>query len=444
MNSILQRRPASKHSNTWFDISHIACAISSGANVYITRDSAWISSDISLWIQKEFGILILSPGEFIKHIDEIDSPEDYAPQKLFGLNMTIGEMKAEDYSAVVDCFYHQFEKKSQFEEQLRAKMSDPQRFHIQVIRLGCEIASIAFVEYEENKAIVSLLLINNSILKESLFVTFVKWFSFRIIDSARKNGNTQVVFHSQNMETRIQNVLLECGFLRDNGTLFRVIISCVTTRDEFERAIFNEYIKDKSIDSNAFWNTRIEIFFEKTFWPLKISPSSIPCYIVPITAEYAMELFDEALWDMNPSFFDNEKITPALSPQKVYFKGKSQSISESPAHILWYVSKSNKYLETGMIGACSILDTTETGKRKDLFRKYQRLGVLDWRSLQRFGKNEDDISAYAFSFTELFRYPIPLYAVKEILCRPNETFQSFRRIRQDDFIKLYRKGAYNE
>ena len=295
-------------------------------------------------------------------------------------------------------------------------------------------------------SIISMFLINEGVLKESLYSAFVKWFAFRTIDLAKSGGKTQAVLSRFHMAERIEKVLLECGFIPDNNTLIRVIIPTIAKREDFEKIIHSiDYMKNNPcIANNSLWNSRFEIALEKMFWPVKLSPSSIPCFIVPITAEYAMELFDEMLSTENPCLFDNEKIMPALSTQKAYFKGKKQSIKKSPAHILWYISISKELIGTGMIRACSILDSTEIGNRKHLFRKYQRFGVIDWQKLQSFGDTEEDISAYSFSYTELFRRPISLSEIKTILGRPKETFQSYREITHDEFLKIYKLGAYNE
>ena len=62
---------------------------------------------------------------------------------------------------------------------------------------------------------------------------------------------------------------------------------------------------------------------EKALWPLKISDSNMPCYIVPIRASYAVQLFDENLANQETCLFENEKTEPALSIENVYFKAKA-------------------------------------------------------------------------------------------------------------------------
>ena len=82
-DDLLVRRSAPENSNTWFDIVHIAQAAAAGAEVFITRDEGWLNNKLSEYITQLYGIRILSPGEFINSIDELNYPFDYAPLKTW-------------------------------------------------------------------------------------------------------------------------------------------------------------------------------------------------------------------------------------------------------------------------------------------------------------------------------------------------------------------------
>ena len=181
--------------------------------------------------------------------------------------------------------------------------------------------------------------------------------------------------------------------------------------------------------------------WKKLCGPFKITSSGIPCYIVPIRAEYAVQLFDENLANDHISLFSNTKTEPALSIENVYFKSKRHSVPCGPARILWYVSQS-EYMQTGAIRACSYLDNAETDTKKALFKKYHRLGVLDWSELLAVGRKSDLITAYSFSYTELFDHPIPLEQVRNFIGNPTETFQSYAKIDEPAFVQMYTAGVY--
>ena len=92
-----------------------------------------------------------------------------------------------------------------------------------------------------------------------------------------------------------------------------------------------------------------------------------------------------------------------------------------------------------MIRACSYLDSVEISDSKTLYKKYRRLGVLEWQEMQRISKGNDNIAAYRFSYTELFDNPVSLENTRNII-KINATFQSFMEIKPEMFLKIYTLG----
>jgi hypothetical protein len=166
------------------------------------------------------------------------------------------------------------------------------------------------------------------------------------------------------------------------------------------------------------------------------------CVIVPIKADYAVQLFDENLYNQEFSWFENDKPVPALSIENAYFKTATHSIPWAPARVLWYVSSSN-YIGTPAIRACSYLDRVERGTAKELFERYKRLGVLEWRDLQKLGV-KGNVATYVFSYTELFENPVGLDEVRRMIGKPRETFQSFCTIDEKTFLSIYQAGVRGE
>ena len=184
------------------------------------------------------------------------------------------------------------------------------------------------------------------------------------------------------------------------------------------------------------------ISLEKAIWPMKLTDTNIPCFIVPIRADYAVQLFDEKLYNQEFNLFENDKPEPALSIENAYFKTGKQSVPQAPARILWYVSSSN-YIGTPAIRACSYLDRIEKGTAKELFEKYKRLGVLEWRDVQKLGRN-GNVTTYVFSYTELFDIPVGLDETRGLIAKPKETFQSFCAIDEKTFLRIYQAGSQGE
>ena len=447
---LLLQKPSVEFSNTWFDICHIADAIAAGAVVFITRDSAWLNTDIAEYIFAKYNLDIMSPGEFVNSVDELVSPSDYAPIKLAGLNLDFSKMQHSDYPTVLNTFFDKYgEKKNEFDLALRTWMASPEEHTLLLIKNDTKPLCFVATTRSENRLYVNTLLVATGAVRPSLLDTFVKRVAFKILDSARKDGIVQIEIATEKIPDDTVRSLMACGFTNNDTTLLRFIDSRMISpehvlpipllhADNPLQIAISRYQKDHSAGKEC---KDLVFSLEKALWPLKITASGIPCYIVPIRAEYAVQLFDENLANDHVSLFSNTKTEPALSIENVYFKSKRHSVPCGPARILWYVSQS-EYMQTGAIRACSYLDNVETDTKKTLFKKYHRLGVLDWFELLAVGGKSDLITAYSFSYTELFDNPIPLEQVRNFIGNPTETFQSYAKIDEPAFVQMYTAGVY--
>ena len=95
--------------------------------------------------------------------------------------------------------------------------------------------------------------------------------------------------------------------------------------------------------------------------------------------------------------------------------------------------------------ACSYVDEVQVDKPKELFRRYRRLGVYEWKNIFDLANQNvsQEIMAIKFSHTESFSRPIPWETLQQILKVEGcpSRLQSPHRIPSDVFIKLYRKGT---
>lgn len=450
-NYLLSLKYAEEYSNTWHDISHISYAIAFDADVFITRDATWLNTAISDAIFERYGFRILSPAELIRHIDEIDSPSSYSPQKLVGLNLEYSEMKAEDFPVVSDTFYRQYStgKKSVFTTALKKWMAIPEEYHIFEVKSNASPICLAVHHTLGNTVCIPLLLIDTNKIRPSLQSTFAKRIVFKLLENAQKASATSISISKQGLSPEMVTTIKECGYFESDQSLQRIIESQITlpstvtldsslNRKHPAWAVVSKYMESAA---DGVVSTQATIELEKMFWPLKIQEPCVPCYIVPIQASYAKKLFDEDLANTNLSLFSNENTESALSIENVYFKSKHQSISCFPARIFWYVSRSAD-IGSSSIRACSYLDSVEIADKSSLYKKYRRLGVFDWNDLCRIQGNSSCIAAYKFSYTELLPNPVALDDIRMIIGAPCATFQSFRKISSETFLKLYELGLH--
>ena len=446
-DDLLVKRSAPENSNTWFDIVHISQAAAAGAEVFITRDEAWLNNNLSEYIAQLYGIRILSPGEFINSIDELNYPFDYAPLKLSGLGLEYSKMQSADFSATVAAFFQQSGmKKTEFEKKLRQWIGLSNRYTVLLVKARKDPACLIVWDQQNNSLNVDIFLINSNTIKTSLQSTFIKRMAFKLLDDAHKVGMQEIKIDKMCLTAETYSCLRDCGFF-DNAThLVRIIRKQILQAKELDviatlsdSSPLNLAIKQFSADQLTGNLTAEQVVsLEKAMWPMKFSDTDVPCFIVPIQADYAVQLFDEKLCNQEVTLFENEKSEPALSIENTYFKTARNSVTKAPARILWYVS-SSRYIGTPAIRACSYLDRVEKGSAKEMYEKYKRLGVLEWKELQQRAKGRD-VATYVFSYTELFDHPVGLEEVRKLINKPTETFQSFCTISETTFLNMYQAG----
>lgn len=449
LEDLLSRKGKSIGTNTGYDISHIAYAIAFDAEVFITRDSEWLNTAFSDYIFEKYGLLIKSPSEFIKAVDEICLPDMYEPQKLAGLELKYSEMQHESFTAVVDALYDQFgdKKKSTFQKKLRVWMSDTYSTHLQLVKSKDEIVSLVVYRIDGTQESISNIFVNYRAIKPSLLNTFVKRLAVKLLEDAKNKNISLIAIDKTGIDTLLVQPLKECLYCDSGDSMFRFIFRKVLNKEQlaFEVGKIEEQGIKGLIDIYLQPEVPLEVRMraamkiEKSLWPLKIMDDEIPCYIVPIQPHYAKELFDEELSNMNYCLFSNDKMKPALSVENVYYKKKPRHINKFPARILWYVSNSGFEFGTKMIRACSYLDCVEIDTTSNLYKKYKRLGVLNWDDMLRIGNPDQEIVAYRFSYTELLKSPVTLKNIQNIL-NANVTFQSYRKITPSEFFTIYKKG----
>lgn len=451
MSALLKKRTASENSNMWYDIVHISQAIAAGAEAFVTRDGGWLNNEFSEFVEQEFSLRILSPGEFINVIDELNSPLDYSPLKLAGLGLEYSKMQSADYSAAVSTFFQRAGlKKTEFEKKLRHWIGSPEEYTVLLIKT--KDVPVCLVAYNIQSGVMRIesFMINTAKIKTSLHSTFVKRIAFILLDDAYSKNVQEIKIRKEVLNEDVCATLRDCGFFDDQDCLLRIINAKIVQAAELEII--------KSLPANSPLNLAINQFqndwrsgttspeqvasLEKAMWPMKLADTSMPCFIVPIKAEYAVQLFDENLYNQEISLFENDKPEPALSIENAYFKAEKHSVPNAPARILWYVSSSN-YIGTRAIRACSYLDRIEKGTARELFKKYKRLGVLEWGDLQELSQ-KGNVATYVFSYTELFNNPVSLDDVRSLIGKPRETFQSFCTIDQETFMRIYQVGSQGE
>jgi hypothetical protein len=190
-------------------------------------------------------------------------------------------------------------------------------------------------------------------------------------------------------------------------------------------------------------NAAILLRAEQALWPVKISETAIPTFIVPIWPEWAMHLFDaeigsQDLFGANPNLI--------FRVENAYYRNCTPRVLSAPGRILWYVTKhTGKYHGTESIRACSYLEEVAIDKPKALFTRFRRLGVYTWPDLFKLANRDLNrkIMGFTFSKTEILTNPIErqkLQTVWRERLGKNFHIQSPLQIPEKLFFDLYSMG----
>ena len=246
-------------------------------------------------------------------------------------------------------------------------------------------------------------------------------------------------------------VLRSDGFKQEGGNWIKHVMPIVISADKFTR-ILPSGTAPESFDETALLDLsdllksdpQAAQRTERTYWPLKIIDAPLPCYIIPIQPRWAAELFDDDL--ANQDLF-GARTSLSLNREGVYYRSaklsrRSHRSSENTVvrKCRCKVSKTKKVLR-----ACSFLDAVVIGPPKQLFRRFERLGVYQWKHVLELAKGniDTDIMAIRYSETQLLTDPVAWGAFQPILRKVGikTQLQSPQQIPPQVFGKLYTQGS---
>lgn len=440
------------------DIKQLSFAIAGGGHFFITQDRGILKKGKK--IHDCFGIRVLSPGEFIRHIDEFLREAEYRPNRLAGSQaLKINNVRVDQIPLLFPVFHSSRieEKISQFESKLRKFIAQPQKFDVEVCIANLTPLALIVCDRSDPSVInIPMLRVSRSPLSETILRYLLRR---AVLNSARENRLFVQVTNTQD-QLDFEQALEECGFtkigdqwvkcnlqLADNSFIFIDRLVELSNRYPKFTPLFNKLITELSRairEHDCFTLSDLE----RRLWPIKILDADIPTYIISIESVWAQHLFDEViarqkLWGSREDL--------ALRNENVYYRSKRPSGNiRSPARILWYV-KYDKNLPklSKQVRACSALDEVIIGRPKELFRAFQRLGVYEWKDVLRTANNNIDnqIMALRFSNTILLPHPIDLVTLQHILFEEegkNPILQSPQYIRPQSFTRIYQAALLNQ
>lgn len=454
ITSIRPLFPDNMKKQDWSDMRQVARAIAANASYFITRDNDLLNiADI---IEANHGLMILHPTQLIIRLDELRRDSEYEPAKFIQTELTSRRIGFNDEQELAKYFCKDSlgEKQSQFYTTLRTYLSSPDKYESIVI-------------YDKDKTPVALLVYDIYINKNTEQIirmlrichgTQANTFARQMVRQCillTLQSKAQLTRVTDNyLENNIEAELYSFGFFDTTEGWVKISLPVIDSANNIADKILalgdfisveteglEEWVKMELRDSKSVSIPEYALEQEHILWPAKISDSSIHSYIVPIKPKWAEELFDEklagdSLWGRLESL--------AINTEAVYYRSARGKII-APARILWYVSGDHNISGTKCIRACSKLDYVDIGLPKDLFRKYKRLGIYEWKHVYKTSHNNinKNIMALKFSNTELFSKPVSWKNLQDILQNHgiSTQIQQPLMITNDIFLKIYRKAA---
>lgn len=435
------------------DVRQLSRAIAADIKFFVTRDSGLLNSAESIY--KSFGVSVIRPSQFIIQLDELQRENEYQPARLAGVfNSHIRRVRSSEEELITTSFHcsQKGESKTEFLKKLRPLLANPQKYtcHIAVDIDGSPLVLIAYEVSDKPNTLVTKLF---RVAQHKFANTLIRYFTLYMASSSAQNGKTFTHITDPILSENIITALKEDhfftigdGWIKANPAIAESSVSLAERMLNWSSGVGESKeifpsIANALMVPNAIYDARKMSIIEHILWPAKITDAYIPTFIVPIRPEWAKELFDKNLAEQS-LFGASKGLT--LSRESVYYRSRNNSNGlRAPGRVLWYVSGKGKgkFSGEGQLRACSRLDEVVVAPPKELYRRFKRLGIYEWKHLNKIAKQniENEIMAFRFSNTELFPFPINYEHVKKILLETDRRtqLQSPVSISPDAFSKLY-------
>lgn len=440
------------------EVRHLARTIASDSQVFVTLDSKLL--ELSSEIYEHFRVSIIRPNDLITKLDELRRKLDYQPVRLAGtthLEQIPVQKGQEDLLSNYFQCEEQGETKAEFQQQLRRFLAESDKFECWVVREeeNQPLALVVYGRQKKHELEIPMLRVENNPLSGTL----VRHLIFKsILRSAREQRQFTRISDSYLAESVMTAIQESSSFRRVTNGWLKINLALAETASELSQRLITlgstlgeEYqiclqFAESLNTENILTDVQASVDIERFLFPAKIIDADIPTFIIPIQPKWAADLFDEGL--ANQTLF-GAKPELAFNREAVYY-GAIQNLRrlQAPCRILWYVSgtqgerKGKGFREVQSVRACSYVDEVIIGKPKELYQRFQRLGVYKLSDIEKVKRDKHgNIMAIRFSDIELFDTPIMLETIRQI-CGKDYDFQWAEKIRTECFIKVYNLGIH--
>lgn len=409
------------------DIRQLAKAAASNIKAFVTKDRNILKS--AKKILDTTGLEVVEPTKLIIRLHELSKGQSYAPDHIAGLDLRWERLTSNDLTdSLFNSFLEHGEKKGKFKVKLESLIAQTTRYECEFLRSGRDIIALRILMNSPNQMLISPLVRVAFSTDRSLFGRFL---IADTVSKAVENNLDMVKFEDSAIPHHLMPNLLEMGFVQSKDCLVRFCFARCLSREQVLSAI-----SQLCPDVTGEYRDMSDLELERYCSPLALASEKQKYFLIPIRPAYAMGLIDR---DQSSRDFFGGNPNILLRWDNVYYRSKSfHKMITAPGRILWYVSKRKEII------AVSCLDDVVIDTTKELFRKFKRFGVLEWKDLYEMCDHDPlkELMALKFSNTFLFRKPVSLDDIRIIYAKHGAglSLQSPSKVPSEIFCELFQKG----
>ena len=441
------------------DVRQVARTIASRATVFVTRDEPLLGHADKLY--EKYGLNVVRPSEVVGRFDELRNEPAFQRERLAGTRIEKRRLPRPDESlAATFRESTKGEKLKSLTQRINTFLAVPDRYNCFVVSdasspEGPKPLAFYVTEAEGRSLIrIPLFRLASSIRSTRLAGTLFRTLLAGIVEQACRSHTGAVIFDEPVSDPAWPGALHDSGFVPTGPAWAKLGVRLASQPEGIGRAI-RSALAEAGLECDRFsaiaelaasgdirQNPVVAAEAEHLLWPAKILECGIPSYLVPIRPGWAVDLFDSGLADDRLWGAD---VDLALNPESVYYRSARNSPFASTGRLLWYVSQSEDEPRSKKIRACSRLAECVVAPAKDLFRRYRRLGVYEWKHVLDTAKEDPQGAVMALKFDDTERFLNPLrWDDFQAIIRPmgvNTNLQSPIEIPETAFVEIYERGT---
>lgn len=413
------------------DIRYVAEAVAAGLNVLITRDQDL--RDALHETAAAAGLRILRPSEVVVWLDELARADAYRTRSFLATSYSTRLLRAGEESRIEPLVARRAgEKESEFKARIR-ELSAAGYERLVVLDDRNSVAAAVVSKRDRQLLDVQVLRVADGPLAPTLVRQLL--FALRVDALVPRTKVLQV--SDPYLSSTVVAGLDEDGYVTaDAGRVAYVVDVCGPAR--LVSDAISEAAQEAGLAAPPRLATAVPAVvagnIERAWWPVKVTDSQLPTYVISIRQEFSRELLG-----VPEGLFARDRDL-GLSREQVYFRSPIGLGMTAPARLLWYMSGSGGrgFAPAGIVGG-SILEEVIDDEPRWLHERLRHLGVWDLGQIEAVSK-EGTAQALRFSRTYKFQNPISARIVRRELGRYP---QGPMGIDAAAFAQLYSMGRGN-